>query len=183
MYYQHDGGISRCFLFLVLMVVMARNTTAVNLFLPADPTQTLVQANFDLDTLTATGNYWFIGGQGISNVLVEPGGIFYFSNSGGTCTFQMQLNDGTFTKTVKVKLVQSGSDVLGSVLYAKYLTPPNLGANFDSTGSAATVAYSTTTGGGYGAIILYLGMHPLCIIFINFLCSYLVCVSLLHSIL
>jgi autotransporter-associated beta strand protein len=80
----------------------------------------------------------------------QPGIPCFFANNGTTATVQMQIVNGGYTKCVKIELTQSGSDIAGRAVYAKYTNNGGLtGYNFDAGGSGGTVATNTTVG-GYG---------------------------------
>jgi autotransporter-associated beta strand protein len=76
---------------------------------------------------------------------------YKFENNGSTATFQLRFYDGGFTKCVKVELAQSGPDVTGRAVYAKYLASGanDLTFDFDNGGTAGTIATSAG-GAGYG---------------------------------
>lgn len=78
-----------------------------------------------------------------------PADGYFFSNDGSTASFQMQIDNGGFIKTVKVELAQSGADITGRADYAKY-TSGSLGFDFDGGGIVAPIA-TTAGSAGYGA--------------------------------
>lgn len=93
------------------------------------------------------GGAYINGGSG----LPFPADAYFFSNNGTNATFQLQAYDGGHTKCVKVALAQSGQDITGYAVYAKYLLSTNaLGINFDTNGVSQTIATSFAAG-GYGA--------------------------------
>jgi fibronectin-binding autotransporter adhesin len=117
-------------------------------YLTASPTT--IFSNVDLNEVTSgsglMGGAFVAGGGG--NYLASPG--YAFSNDGATAVYQMRVLDGGFTKAVKVQFNQSGSDITGQVLYAKYISGSNLGNDFDVTGTSNSIATSDG-GAGYGA--------------------------------
>lgn len=72
-------------------------------------------------------------------------------NNGNILEAQCQLFDSGYTKCVKVRLAQSGDDVTGRILYAKYCTNKNAdvtGADFDTLeASAPQPAFSVLPNG------------------------------------
>ena len=62
----------------------------------------------------------------------------------------LTIVDGAHTKCVKVELTQSGADIAGRVLYAKYLSGNVLGFDFDTGGNNQFIATSFASA-GYGA--------------------------------
>jgi autotransporter-associated beta strand protein len=73
--------------------------------------------------------------------------VYYWGNDGNSATCQVQIADG-FIKCVKLELRQSGNDIVGKALWAKYTTG-SLGYNFDAGGTGGTVA-TWFTANGYG---------------------------------
>ena len=93
------------------------------------------------------GGSFVNGGSG----LPFPADAYYFSNDGTNAAFQLQAYEGGHTKCVKVALAQSGADVTGYAVYAKYLLSTNaLGINFDTNGVSQSIATSFASA-GYGA--------------------------------
>jgi autotransporter-associated beta strand protein len=86
-----------------------------------------------------------------------PAAPYYFSNNGSTATMQMQAYNGGYTKCVKIELTQSGSDIAGRALYAKYHSSGAnvIGFDFDTGGTGNSIATSYTAG-GYGISLLSL---------------------------
>jgi len=74
---------------------------------------------------------------------------YYFTNSGTTATAQMQAVNGGFTKCVKIELTQSGPDIAGRALYARYTGENQLGFDFDTGGTNVSIATAPTVG-AYG---------------------------------
>ncbi|MDA3923629.1 MAG: autotransporter-associated beta strand repeat-containing protein [Kiritimatiellae bacterium] len=111
-------------------------------------TPTTIFSNATLaDYIYADG---ILGGDSITGGTI-PATAFYFSNNGTTATYQLQAEDGTHIKCVKVELTQVGADIAARAIYAKYFTGATLGYNFDlGGGTDGTVATSQTTI-GYGA--------------------------------
>ncbi len=60
-------------------------------------------------------------------------------DGGNVLEAQCQLFDSGFTKCVKLRLAQKGTDIVGRVLYARYCTSRSdvVGANFDTHPTAA----------------------------------------------
>jgi len=87
-----------------------------------------------------------------------PASPYYFTNSGSTATVQMQAYNGGYTKCVKVELTQSGSDIAGRVLYAKYHSSGLnvIGYDFDAGGGTDNSIATSYTAGGYGISLLSL---------------------------
>jgi autotransporter-associated beta strand protein len=95
------------------------------------------------------GGGWISGG---SSPL--PANIYFWNIT--NATFQVQIRDGTLTKCVKIQLRQSGNDILGKAVYARY-TSSALGFDFDSPSgwTGGTVA-TWFTADGYGVAELKL---------------------------
>ena len=74
---------------------------------------------------------------------------YYFTNNGTTATAQMQAVNGGFTKCVKFELTQSGQDIAGRAVYARYTGENQLGFDFDTGGTAVSIATAPTVG-AYG---------------------------------
>ena len=85
-----------------------------------------------------------------------PSQGYKFANDGTTATFQLRILDGGYTKCVKVELQQSGADITGRAVYAKYISGANLGYDFDTGGNAGTIATSASSP-GYGAASITIG--------------------------
>ena len=64
-------------------------------------------------------------------------------------TVQLQAIEGGWAKCIKVRLSQSGSDVVGRIIYARYRTIADFGADFDSGATGYGIATSATSD-GYG---------------------------------
>ena len=118
----------------------------------------------ELDSLSAQMDGGAVGGP-------YDALLYYPRNDGTNATMQFQIfrsKNGAvnaFTKCVKVQLLQSGSDVLGKVVYAKVYMAVGvnvLGIDFDATNNPtiqnASIATSASAG-GYG--ILKLSAVPL----------------------
>lgn len=78
-----------------------------------------------------------------------PAAAYHFTNSGTNATAQMQAVNGGWTKCVKIELTQSGPDIAGRAVYAKYTAPNQLGFDFDAGGTNVSIATSFTDG-AYG---------------------------------
>ena len=96
-----------------------------------------------------------MGGSSIGTPVTAT--TYFFNNNGTVATYQMQIYDGTYTKCVKVQLAQSGSDITGYAVYAKYNSGNTLGYNFDNGGTGNTVSTSGSAG-GYGAALTILSL-------------------------
>lgn len=107
-----------------------------------DGTNTFVNTSLR-EVVDVTGT---LGGAYIGNGNAAP---YFFSNDGTSATVQLQVEDGGYTKCVKVLLTQSGSDIVSSVVYAKYTGGNVLGTDFDTTGYSQTIAEDSGWG-GYG---------------------------------
>jgi fibronectin-binding autotransporter adhesin len=100
-----------------------------------------------LNNLIATGGMMggaFVGGT--NNVL---GGGYLLSNSGSSANYWLEASDGGFIKGVRIELAQSGADITARATAAKFTTG-SLGFDFNSGGSAGTLATSDAAS-GYGA--------------------------------
>ncbi len=75
----------------------------------------------------------------------------FYTNNGTTATVQMQIYNGGFTKCVKIELTQSGPDIAGRALYAKYHPSGAnvIGFDFDTGGEGNSLATSPGDA-GYG---------------------------------
>jgi len=94
--------------------------------------------------------YGIMGGAYINEKRPSVSSVYFFSNNTATATFQLQVYDGGYTKCVKLELTQNGTDISGRTVYAKYIGGNNLGIDFDSNGTAYSIATSYTAA-GYGA--------------------------------
>ncbi len=74
---------------------------------------------------------------------------YFYTNDGSWAAVQLQAVNDSFTKCVKVELTQTGPDIAARAVYAKYVSGPNLGFDFDAGGSTYSVATSPN-GDGYG---------------------------------
>ncbi|MDD5707357.1 MAG: hypothetical protein PHR35_15650 [Kiritimatiellae bacterium] len=84
------------------------------------------------------------------------GGIYHYSNNGTMAVYQVQREDGTWTKCVKVQMEQSGADITARAIYAKYDATASHPAGFDfDTGGTATVLATNDTVDGYGVKLIY----------------------------
>jgi autotransporter-associated beta strand protein len=97
--------------------------------------------------LAASGQ---MGGSFVNSGTPIPGTGYLLSNTGTTANYWLEAVDGTFTKGVKIQLDQVGSDITVKSLSAKFTSGSVLGFNFNTGGSAGTLA-TTQTGSGYGA--------------------------------
>jgi autotransporter-associated beta strand protein len=126
------AGASGVNLFRTLNYTSFLTTTSVTLF----PNATLS----DCTGIVAT-----MAGQNIDNQ-PQQGTPCFFTNNGTTATVQMQIYNGGYTKCVKIELTQSGNNIAGRAVYAKYASNGgNTGYNFDIGGNNNTVATNTTS--------------------------------------
>jgi len=95
----------------------------------------------DYVNVTAT-----MDGNAVPETTATP---YYFTNSGETATVQFQVVDGTYIKCVKVELTQSGTNIAGRAVYAKYTSSSQIGFDFDTGGSVMSVA-TAADAYGYG---------------------------------
>lgn len=110
---------------------------------PTAGTPTTVFPNVSLANITNAGG--IMNGGWIAGSMTTT--TYFFTNNGTTATYQLQFYDGSFTKVAKVQLTQSGSDVVGYQVYAKYKTGNLLGQNFDNITSDGAPPVGS---GGYG---------------------------------
>lgn len=111
-------------------------TTAQNLF----PGVTLA-------AVVGTGGK--MGGAWVNAGTPLDGTGYLLSNSVTTATYWLEALDGGYTKGVKIQLDQVGNDVTAKSLSTKYVSGSSLGYNFNTGGTAGTLAQSQT-GNGYG---------------------------------
>ena len=107
----------------------------------------------DYATVAATMAGGSIGNSGGGSITAAP---FFFTRDGSTATVQLQALDGDWTKCVKIELTQSGPNIAGRAVYAKYTSSGQLGFNFDAGGIDNTVAASYVDA-GYGISRVSLG--------------------------
>ncbi len=84
-----------------------------------------------------------------------PASVYSWTNDGTTATFQVKIVESPYTKCVKIQLRQSGPDIVGKALYAKYISSVNLAYDFDTGGTANSVA-TWFNQAGYGVTELKL---------------------------
>ncbi len=116
-------------------------------FLPPSPASTTIVHNASLAGFV--GAKGLMGGTAITGV-AAPAQAYFFTNDGSTATYQLQADNGGFTKCVKVELTQVGADIAARALYAKYTATGNLGYDFDTGGTPNSIATSFAMP-GYGA--------------------------------
>jgi len=87
-----------------------------------------------------------------------PADAYFFTNSGATATYQMQTFEGGGTKCVKVELTQLGAGITARAVYAKFLLGNQLGFDFDTGGTAYTVATSYSSS-NYGVAETTLSLY------------------------
>ena len=118
-------------------------------YLPITPTTSIVAANTTVANVRgiASGimNGAFIGAN-------TTAAVYNYTNDNTTCTFSLAFFDGTYTKSVKIQLTNSGANVVATVLAARYWNGNVLaGFNFDSTPGANAQSIATSDGTpGYG---------------------------------
>ena len=96
------------------------------------------------------------GAQMTDGTVLTP---FHAQRGEGTLTVQLQAIEGGWAKCIKVALSQSGADVKGHIVYARYLPIADYGADFDINYNTFSIATSATTGGyGVKSITLAQGM-------------------------
>jgi autotransporter-associated beta strand protein len=129
-----------------------------NAFPPLTPSEVIVFTNASLVNCASAGatmgGAWINGGSATPTAAM----VYFWTNDGTTATFQVQTIDGGFIKCVKVQLSQSGANIVGKALFAKYTTG-NLGFNFDTGGTVGTVATGFAAS-GYGVAEITLDMSP-----------------------
>jgi fibronectin-binding autotransporter adhesin len=117
-------------------------------YLTASPTTIFSNTNLaDVASTSGLMGGAFVAGGG-GNYIASPG--YAFANNGSVATYQMRVLDGGFTKAVGIQLAQSGNDITGQVLYAKFISGSNLDNDFDITGTSNSIATSNSAS-GYGA--------------------------------
>lgn len=123
-------------------------------FLTASPATLFPNATLaNYATVAATMSGGSIGNSGGSSVTATP---FFFASDGSTATVQLQALDGDWTKCVKIELTQSGPNIVGRALYARYTVSGQLGFDFDTGGIDNTIAASYGDA-GYGISRVSLG--------------------------
>ena len=115
--------------------VFVTSATYAAAFLPASPDAALVFAGTSLASVTSVAGW--LGGLAIPTPTGQAASVHYFTNDGTTATFQMQIPDSGLVKGIKIQLTQSGADIYGTVLYAKYVNPGSLGVDLDATDNPA----------------------------------------------
>lgn len=85
---------------------------------------------------------------------------FHFERGSGWQTVQFQAINGGWAKCVKVRLEQQGADVVGRIVYAKYLPTSNFGADFDDQGNTFSISTADDSY-GYGIKVLRLRLGVL----------------------
>lgn len=91
---------------------------------------------------TNLDDYDIIGGEGGGTALTIdcPLVPFHIERGTGWLTAQLQAIDGGWAKCVKIRLEQRGEDIVGWIVYAKYLGTGCYGVNFDAQGNDQTVS-------------------------------------------
>ena len=121
-------------------------------------TPAVIFENYDLaDCVGADG---VLGGTSFDNGWGLSADAYHFSNNGTTATYQLQGLESPFTKCVKVELTQSGANIAGRVVYARYIVGSQLGYDFDTGANENDIATGHTSP-GYGAAetTLNLNLH------------------------
>jgi len=117
-------------------------TTDTQLFTDMDLSQ------FDVASAVGAGTYM------PSGFAFKP---FHPRRESGSLFVQMQGVDGAYTKCVKVRLTQSGQNVFGRIMYARYSSAGDYGIDFDNDPYTASIAIATSPrneGYGIGSITL-----------------------------
>ncbi len=91
-----------------------------------------------------------MGGAFVNSGTPVNGTGYLLSNNGSTATYWLEALDGGFTKGVAITLTQSGADITAKATASKFVSGSSLGFNFNTGGSAGTLATSQA-GSGYGA--------------------------------
>ena len=86
------------------------------------------------------------GAQMTADTVLTP---FHAQRGEGTLAVQLQAIEGGWAKCIKVALSQSGPDIKGHIVYARYLPIADFGADFDVNYNTFSIATSATAG-GYG---------------------------------
>lgn len=86
---------------------------------------TVVFQNADLST-------WRVQSAHMNGNFGETAAPYFESYGDGWLTVQMQAKSGQYTKVVKLRLTQDGSDIAGEILWARYATGDYLGQDFES---------------------------------------------------
>ncbi len=128
-------------------------------------TDVLLFTNTDLSQFNVSGAI------GVGKFL--PSGFafrpFHPKYDSGTLFVQMQGVDGAYTKCVKVRLTQSGQDVLGCIIYARYSKAADYGIDFDNEPYTASIAVATSADKeGYGICSITLAhIDPMSVTMLN----------------
>lgn len=86
---------------------------------------TVVFQNADLSA-------WRVQSSNMNGNFGEAAAPYFESFGDGWLTVQMQAKSGQYTKVVKLRLTQDGSDIAGEILWAGYVTGDVLGQDFES---------------------------------------------------
>ena len=86
---------------------------------------TVVFQNADLST-------WRVQSSHMNGNFGETAAPYFESYGDGWLTVQMQAKSGQYTKVVKLRLRQEGADIVGEILWARYVTGDCLGQDFES---------------------------------------------------
>lgn len=95
----------------------------------------------------------FGGGSIVAGNHYKP---YHVARGEGWSSAQLQIVDGGWAKCVKVMLEQNGENVDARIVYAKYLTPDRIGADFDEEGTGTSVSESS---GAYGYGVKGITIH------------------------
>ena len=124
-----------------------------------------------LFTNTDLSQFNVFGAIGVGKFL--PSGFafrpFHPKYDSGTLFVQMQGIDGAYTKCVKVRLTQSGQNVLGCIIYARYSKAADYGIDFDNEPYTASIAVATSADKeGYGICSITLAhIDPMSVTVLN----------------
>ncbi len=82
-------------------------------------------------------------------------GIYFWSNDGTTATGQIQwIGDSGYTYSLRIQLVQSGSDVVATLLQYRYTGNKEIGVDLSTKGNNGTFMTADYAGNDTGAIEL-----------------------------
>jgi fibronectin-binding autotransporter adhesin len=124
-------------------------------------TPTTIFNNVSLASVTSSSGA--IGGAyvGPAGSTQFPASTYFFNNNGSTATYQLQIveADNSYTKCVEVTLAQSGANITGYAVFAKYVSGSNLGFDFSTGGNVNSIATSISAP-GYGAASTSISFGP-----------------------
>lgn len=121
-------------------------TTSSSVFLTGTA-QTLFTGT---DLSTIGGAAGLMAGGFVNGTIPLASRGYDLTPSGTTRSYWMKVLDGGFTKAIKVELAQVGGDITVRSLTPKFISGSNLAFNFETGGTAGTLATSSSAA-GYGA--------------------------------